>query len=274
MVAVHLSGLPGERPGLGSNLHHAVKFIMQDTSIPMQGTIVTKLDGNCWMPKHFLCQLETLDETLCFQTMVREIHNSMEEYDHLSWFMRAQARVASSIHTLPTHVFYLSGFQSAFCMPLAMICRVGNWDPWLIQEDNSASPGIERQDPRPFAPRPHLQRSDLDRARLGSTAQPMPHTRVVCSRLRGRQRWPTLEGSWTGARVGHQRVQSHDVDNALARDSRDGHSLSTLGRLAVLGAAVCVWFSAAPLLLLVFGHRGGVGGGSQRPSSLPTSPCW
>lgn len=32
LVAVHPSGLPGERPGLGSNLHHAVKFIMQDTS--------------------------------------------------------------------------------------------------------------------------------------------------------------------------------------------------------------------------------------------------
>lgn len=140
LVAVHPKGLPRERPGLGANLLNAVRYIMEETKIPVEGTIVSKMDGNCWIPPHFFSQLEhawsTMDDTLCFQTIIWEIDVRMEEYRHLSWFLRAVARVAACIHTVPTHVFPLCGFHSSFCVPLRMICRTGNWDPWMIQEDN------------------------------------------------------------------------------------------------------------------------------------------
>lgn len=140
VVAVHKKGLPGERPGLGSNLRSAIRYLMEETELPVAGTIVTKVDGNCVLPPHFLCQLEhawaTMDDTLCFQTCITELDPELEEYSQLSCFARACARLAGVIHTIPTHVFYPCGFHSSFCMPLRMICATGSWDPWMIQEDN------------------------------------------------------------------------------------------------------------------------------------------
>lgn len=140
MVAVHPHGLLGERPGPGSNLRNALRFIVEETAIPLAGTIVTKVDGNCWLPPQFFCQLEhawaTMDDTLCFQTSISELDADRREYGHLNCFTRAVARIAGSIHMMPTHVLYLCGFHSTYCMPLKMICRMGSWDPWLFQEDN------------------------------------------------------------------------------------------------------------------------------------------
>uniref|UniRef100_A0A6U9HIW4 Glycosyltransferase 2-like domain-containing protein n=1 Tax=Zooxanthella nutricula TaxID=1333877 RepID=A0A6U9HIW4_9DINO len=139
-VAVHPKNQPGERAGLGSNLRHAINFIMTETSLPVSGTMVTKVDGNCWIPPHFFSQLESawssMDDNVCFQTSLIELDPRFGEYQECHLFLKPFARFASVLHIMATHVFYLCGFHSSFCMPLQMICRAGSWDPWMIQEDN------------------------------------------------------------------------------------------------------------------------------------------
>eukprot|EP00929_Paragymnodinium_shiwhaense_P109506 TRINITY_DN75979_c0_g1_i1.p1 TRINITY_DN75979_c0_g1~~TRINITY_DN75979_c0_g1_i1.p1 ORF type:complete len:477 (-),score=82.68 TRINITY_DN75979_c0_g1_i1:467-1897(-) len=139
-VAVHPRGVPGERPGLGSNLKQAIEYIVEN-EVGTEKTMVTKVDGNCWLPPDFLAQLEqawsTQDTSLCFQTKVTEVDPQRCEYAELNWFLRSVARLSDVIDVLPV-MFPLAGLHSSFCLPLKMICDSGNWDPWMIQEDNLA----------------------------------------------------------------------------------------------------------------------------------------
>ena len=139
LVAVHERGVPGERPGLGSNLRNAVRFVVEESSIPVRGTMLTKLDGNAVVPEDFFATLEAAwcrtgcSDDVAFQTGVLEIGH--DEWKSLGLLSRLNSYLAGLIHHIPTTLFPRTGFHSSFCLPLVTVLRAGSWDPWLIQED-------------------------------------------------------------------------------------------------------------------------------------------
>jgi len=139
-IAVHEHGLAGERAGLGSNLRNAVRHICEEMDVAIEGTLVTKIDGNAVLGRAFFKVLEAdwaacgHSQNVAFQPMIHEAGH--EEWEQLGLLNRFAAYFGSMIHPVPTILFPGSGFHSSFCMPLRMILNAGSWDPWLIQEDN------------------------------------------------------------------------------------------------------------------------------------------
>jgi hypothetical protein len=141
-VAIHERGIPGERPGLGSNLHNAIKYI--NTTLPIDPTkaIVTKLDGNCFVTNTLLSQVESTwkvgDESVVFQLLLEEIDPKTEEYKHIPFSLK-YGFVGYLTRWLPYGNLLVPGgvgLVSVFCIPLQLVNNYGNWDPWIIQEDN------------------------------------------------------------------------------------------------------------------------------------------
>lgn len=141
-IAIHERGIPGERPGLGSNLHNAVKYINDTLPIDPKKAIITKIDGNCFVTNTLLNQIENAwrvgDENTVLQLLMEEIDPSTEEYKVLPfvlkygwsgyltrWFPYGNVLVVGGV-----------GLVSTFCIPLQLVNSYGNWDPWIIQEDN------------------------------------------------------------------------------------------------------------------------------------------
>ena len=127
---------------MGSNLHNAINYINSTLPIDPTKAIITKIDGNCVITSTMLAQVESSwrvgDDAVGFQLLLEEIDPSTEEYKILPYtlkygFAGYQTRWLPYGNVLaPGGV----GFMSAFCLPLQLVNSYGNWDPWLIQEDN------------------------------------------------------------------------------------------------------------------------------------------
>ncbi len=141
-VAIHERGLAGERPGLGSNLHNAINYINAMLPIDPTKAIITKIDGNCVVTNTILNQVENVwrvgDDGTVFQLQLEEIDPTMSEYTAVPYLLKygfsgylAKWLMYGNM-ILPGGV----GLMSSFCIPLQLVNSFGNWDPWLIQEDN------------------------------------------------------------------------------------------------------------------------------------------
>ena len=141
-IAVHEKGIPGERPGLGSNLHNAINYINKNLPIDASKVILTKLDGNCIVSNTLLNQIESSwrvgDENVVFQLQLEELDSKTEEFTRIPFLLKY-----GFTGVYPRYVPYANmtssgnlGLASSFCLPLQLVNTYGNWDPWLIQEDN------------------------------------------------------------------------------------------------------------------------------------------
>ncbi len=140
-VAIHEKGLPGERPGLGSNIHNAINYINKTLSIDLNKAIITKLDGNCFVTKTVLSQIESAwkpgDDNVVYQLLLEEIDPNSIEYTVLPFALK-YGWAGYITRMMPyTNLFIPGGLGliSSFCVPLRLVNEFGNWDPWLIQED-------------------------------------------------------------------------------------------------------------------------------------------
>jgi len=141
-IAIHEKGLPGERAGLGSNLHNAINYINRNVPVPIDKTIVTKIDGNCIINENHFEILESKwkvgDSNTVYQLLLEEIDPNTVEYMKLPMLLKygwsgVVTRWSTAVSTIvPGGI----GLMSCFCIPLKLINEMGNWDPWVIQEDN------------------------------------------------------------------------------------------------------------------------------------------
>jgi hypothetical protein len=141
-IAIHEKGLPGERAGLGSNLHNAINYINKNLPIQADKAIVTKIDGNCFINKNHFELLESQwrvgDSNIVYQLLLEEVDPDTEEYSKLPWLLKYGwtgfiTRWSTMVSTVvPGGI----GLMSCFCIPLQLINDMGNWCPWVIQEDN------------------------------------------------------------------------------------------------------------------------------------------
>jgi len=137
--AVHKHGLQGERQCLGANLRNAVSYVLDQTDIPIEGTMVTKLGGSALPGPAFFEVLEKdwtareHAENVAYQPMIHETGH--EEWKHIGLLGRLAAYFGSMIHVLPTCLYPGTVLHASFCMPLRMVLDAGSWDPWMLQED-------------------------------------------------------------------------------------------------------------------------------------------
>lgn len=130
-----------------------------------RGTMVTKLDCNAFPldPVGYFLELERVwaepgrfdkvafSTCVCFQPLIPQFSDQCEEW--VTDLNPAGVRMCNILEILRRHllryfaffgsiapvaftkVFRNQGLFSSFCIPLELLCRSGNWDPWLVQED-------------------------------------------------------------------------------------------------------------------------------------------
>ena len=95
IISKHPYGIPGERPGLGSNLRFAIQTIRESVEPSvLQHALIHKIDGNALLPENHFHILEhewrTLDPKAVFQTCVTECGYLTCIKDYLPFFTHIQ----------------------------------------------------------------------------------------------------------------------------------------------------------------------------------------